>query len=627
MILLSSCNLSIKVDTGDLAYQLKHYGLAADLYAEEYEKASDNNAKAYAASMASKSFMKVNDLKSAFDWIVTRMQVDRSAEDLDNLAALALAQEDFLLAEKAYQQLYKSTSNKNYLSQVGYIKALKYDKKIFNVESTSYNSEYSDYSPQLFESNYITFTSERASDISEIDTYTGRHTSDIYLVGKKNLTPFTFDQPINSSAAEGHAAFNQTFDEVYFTRCEIITERNLYCRIYQSRRQLGNWSEPQPIIFFQESVNVGHPAYLESDSLLIFSAKNDDNHQLYSSRKMDNGWTLPEMMPSKISTPYNEKFPVIDGDTLYYSSDRFPGFGGLDIYKSYIDQSGYWTDPEVLAAPYNSGADDFGYCVLERFAKEDNRIKSVLISSNRVGTRGLDDIFEITTYRTFDDSIEDDEEIDSGDHSIYLAISTRDSISREPISCTLSLKSNQSTITATTSVSGRYIKTIERLKGDVNISTDSDGYYNKDIMITIPSLNDLSADTTINVTILLEKVEIGTEIVLENIYYDYDKSDIRKDAEPSLNELVVLLEANPKIKIELASHTDCRGEDAYNQDLSTRRASSARGYMIQNGISASRIISKGYGATNPVNNCSCDDCTDEDHQQNRRTSFKVLSVN
>ena len=123
--------------------------------------------------------------------------------------------------------------------------------------------------------------------------------------------------------------------------------------------------------------------------------------------------------------------------------------------------------------------------------------------------------------------------------------------------------------------------------------------------------------------IVLDKVFKNKEITLENIYYDYDKWNIRPDAEPSLNQLVKILNENPSIRIELASHTDCRGDSDYNGSLSAKRAQSAVYYLMQNGIDASRLDARGYGEERPAINCVCDDCTEDEHQANRRTTFTI----
>jgi peptidoglycan-associated lipoprotein len=126
------------------------------------------------------------------------------------------------------------------------------------------------------------------------------------------------------------------------------------------------------------------------------------------------------------------------------------------------------------------------------------------------------------------------------------------------------------------------------------------------------------------VEITLDKIFKNKEIALENIYYDLDKWDIRADAQPTLNKLAETLIQNPQVKIQLSSHTDCRGNDAYNGTLSQKRAESAVNYLISRGLDPVRLIAKGYGETQPAMSCDCKKCSEDEHQANRRTTFKVL---
>jgi outer membrane protein OmpA-like peptidoglycan-associated protein len=127
------------------------------------------------------------------------------------------------------------------------------------------------------------------------------------------------------------------------------------------------------------------------------------------------------------------------------------------------------------------------------------------------------------------------------------------------------------------------------------------------------------------VVVILDKIFPEKEIVLEDIYYDYDKANIRADAIPKLDVLLKILNDNENIRIQLSSHTDCRGEDDYNIDLSQRRAQSVVDYLIESGIDAEVLVAKGYGETSPAVDCDCSNCTEEEHQKNRRTTFKILS--
>jgi len=158
-----------------------------------------------------------------------------------------------------------------------------------------------------------------------------------------------------------------------------------------------------------------------------------------------------------------------------------------------------------------------------------------------------------------------------------------------------------------------------------DISITKDGYFNKIVELELENIQEkASEDTTINIEILMDKIFVGKEIVLENIYYDFDKSTIRKDAIPALDELSSMLRNNPDINIELSAHTDCIGTAFYNINLSQSRALSVTTYLIDEGISKDRLVAKGYGKSKPAVDCKCDDCTEDQHQTNRRTAFKII---
>ena len=136
--------------------------------------------------------------------------------------------------------------------------------------------------------------------------------------------------------------------------------------------------------------------------------------------------------------------------------------------------------------------------------------------------------------------------------------------------------------------------------------------------------NPVKPITTINQIMELDPIFRNKEIVLENIFYDYDQWAIREDAKPSLKNLSTILKNNPSIRIQLSSYTDCRGTDEYNLDLSQKRAQAAIDYLMTEGISAKRLVAQGFGESNLSVNCVCEECTEEQHQENRRTTFKII---
>ena len=159
--------------------------------------------------------------------------------------------------------------------------------------------------------------------------------------------------------------------------------------------------------------------------------------------------------------------------------------------------------------------------------------------------------------------------------------------------------------------------------GSYTIRAAKEQYLSASLDFT-PTKLPTKGEKTYNVNLLLEKIYIDREVVLKNIFYDYEQSFIRDDAKPSLNELSSLLKDNPNIKIQLLSHTDCRGEDDFNQNLSQARAKAAVDYLVSTGITLDRMLANGLGETRPAINCYCETCSEDEHQENRRTSFKII---
>jgi outer membrane protein OmpA-like peptidoglycan-associated protein len=143
-------------------------------------------------------------------------------------------------------------------------------------------------------------------------------------------------------------------------------------------------------------------------------------------------------------------------------------------------------------------------------------------------------------------------------------------------------------------------------------------------MATFELNTELSTDSLISLSYMLDKKEIGTDLGPFMIYYNFDKYDIREDAKVELDKIVKIMNENPEVKIELGSHTDCRGSSSYNMKLSKKRAKSAATYIAERITNSERITSKGYGETTAVNDCKCSQCSKDEHQMNRRTEFIII---
>lgn len=639
LFFISACAINKGIKDGAHAYQLKQYSVAIDMLVDEFASEKNENKKAEIAFLIADSYQKKNDYSNAVDWFSTSLGLYDRLETLHALAFAFKKTEQYSKAANAFAMLYEESDDKEkYRRELQICKEVSSwkeedNKFIYRINSSILNSASSDYGVSKYKDDQILFVSDRESEFNDTEyKWTGNAFSDLYVSDLNGRYVESFDAPINSDNNEGPPCFNATYDEIFFTRCVAESLRNSHCRLFYSYFINEEWTEPLPLNFFDENVNYGNPTLLLNDSILVFSANVADNHDLYYAERQEGGWSEATPMPDYLNTDGNEMFPSSDGDTLYYSSDMLIGLGGLDIFKTYIMPNGKFSQPVNMSVPLNSGYDDFSYIVTER---EDSYFKG-FFSSNR-GASGTDDIFRyqasLNLAKKEKEEAEKNKEEEPTDLTeIYLALKVVSketaTSSKGPLgNATLEIQNGNSSSKESADDSGRYITTVNR-KDVLVIKASSESYYANTITINIadeiPDEYNKSS-YTINKTIELEPIVVGEEIVLENIYYDYEKWNIRADAEPSLNALADKLRDNPSIRIQLSSHTDCRGDIDYNQELSQKRAQSAVDYIIGKGISSQRIVAKGYGESNLAVTCSnCDDCSEDEHQQNRRTTFKVL---
>jgi outer membrane protein OmpA-like peptidoglycan-associated protein len=324
----------------------------------------------------------------------------------------------------------------------------------------------------------------------------------------------------------------------------------------------------------------------------VMTVKNDSSIQ----------WSAPENLGDVINTAGNEMFPYVHKDgTMYFSSDAHNTLGGLDIFSS-VFENGKWSSPENLNYPINSSKDDFAFVL-----NDDN--KTGYISSNR---NDLDKIYEI--------SLPDPVFILKGIVSDKNTGAVIENASVEMLN-----KKSGSKEMLFTNKKGEYQAKL-KAETSYSIQAEKEGYLkpNPQEVTTVGK----KRSETFKADFKLEKLVLDKPIAIENIYYDLDKWDIRKDAALELDKFVILLNNNPQIIVELSSHTDSRADDNYNQVLSEKRARAAVKYVIKKGVSPNRLKWKGYGESQLVNRCSNGvDCFEEEHQQNRRTEFKITKLN
>jgi outer membrane protein OmpA-like peptidoglycan-associated protein/tetratricopeptide (TPR) repeat protein len=512
------------------------------------------------------------------------------------------------------------------------------------IGEVSFTDEFSDFSPVYYKDG-IVFCSDRSKPEKpeQVSAWTGRSYFDLYYteyaestiepatsaksgpmgetgVIKKAgyLPPALFAPELNSNYNEGPACFSKDGNTIYFTRnlvdkkqAAVAGEKDInHLQIYRSVLGEIGWSAPELLSFNNKQVSVGHPALSKDEKRIYFISDKEGGFggtDIYYSDYQDGKWSEPVNAGEIVNTAANEMFPVINVDNkgnerLYFSTDGGYGMGGLDIYAADISCN-VLSKPVHLRAPINSPADDFGLVL-----KPDGL--TGMMSTNRGSANGVDKLVTVKKYIP----------------EFFVEVTVYKKGTRTPLSnamIDLTDLVHKGKTALATDPSGKIITRMQS-NSELLVKVKKDNYYAASGYID--NIGRVFSDT-LRLALELDPIIINKPVRLDNIYYDYDKWAIREDARPSLDKLVQLLKENPGIHIELSSHTDSRGKDAYNQKLSQKRAQSAVDYIISQQISPERIYAKGYGESKLLNKCKNGvKCTEDEHQLNRRTEFKVVKV-
>lgn len=356
--------------------------------------------------------------------------------------------------------------------------------------------------------------------------------------------------------------------------------------------------------------SVGH-ASLSSDGRVLYFASDMPGGiggvDIWCSFLENDGkWGTPQNLGSAVNSVGDELFPTIHGDKLYYSSNGFAGMGGLDVYVA-TGKGNQFVGRQNLKYPINTASDDFSFVVI----KSKGTTRSGYLSSNRLGGAGGDDIYSFNdvptpvNIRLVGTTVNKNTNALLPEAAVYLFDKDNTLVSRK-------LSDDRGAFAFDISADKSY-----------SIRAEKTGFHED--MVLVDAVHPIK-DTTLSVVLRLQPVsKPGDKFVLENIYYDFDKYNIRKDASIILNGLVRTLRDNPTLRIELSSHTDSRGSDRYNESLSQKRAQSAVDYLVSQGIDRNRLKAKGYGEKRLVNHCSNGvSCSAAEHQANRRTEIEIL---
>lgn len=642
-LLIVGCTTTEKIVDGRSAYERKRYAQAIQYLLPEYEGARNTIVKRELAYMLGDSYDHIGFYGDAQKWFFQAYDMEYGLEALLKYADMSSKIGQYGEAGAAYQLLADETNNldrfQKFILAANQAQEWKSQSdeednlKVVNMQAL--NSPKSDVLNQVYGADYLMFSSDR--DDSEGRNYyawTGHKFYDIYESLNREINSFD-EFLVNTGLHESDGTYDASRQLFVFTRCEAQgSEYDVYCKImYTRKNEDGVWANPEPMPFTASNVNFMHPFVTPAGDRVYFASDIDKNargYDLFYTEWTGEEWSEPEILNvSDINTESNELYPSVYKDTLYFSSDR-PGMGGLDIYKTY-EVNGRYVYAQNLLPPINSSYDDFKFLPFE--PNRDDVYNTAYFSSNRPGGAGSDDIYMFYHERTepLEPVIEQPDELYTYTLNIRTVTRREDpqtsEILRFPLEDSEIRVQGAHDTTMTSDMNGEtIIKGFRR--APLNVAFTKSGFFTYKENL---SLDKLSAPDTIGNEIvyrysrLMDPIVRNKEIVLENIYYDYDRWNIRPDARPILDSLANLILDNPEInRIELTSHTDCRGTDEYNEDLSQKRAESAVEYLVRAGISVDRLSARGYGESQPVADCECESCTEEEHQANRRTAFRIL---
>ena len=494
-----------------------------------------------------------------------------------------------------------------------------------------FNSTRSDFCPVYGNSDYRTLylSSSRKEAKGESNSrITGLKNNDFFLARKNENGIWQkaekIDSKINTPYDEGAGSVTSNGDKMYYTSCTADSMKSSTAVIFVSPRADGGWGEGKRFMVTRDSLAMSaHPAISPSGEFLYFVSDmpgGKGGKDIWRARMRGDQADYVENLGSEINTAGDEMFPYVRNDsTIYFSSDGHPGMGGLDIFKASLNsQTGKW-EVVNMKSPINSNGDDFGIAF-------EGKKEIGFFSSNRGDARGWDHIYAFE-YPYAKVALEG-YIVDKDDEFIKNA--------------TINIVGNDGTNAKVQGkTDGTYRLELERGK-DYVLMAKAEGYLNTKMILKTA---DLEKDTLYYVDFVLPA--INKPVILENIFYDFNKATLRPD---SKKELVNLLKLNPNVTIELSAHTDRIGSDEYNKKLSLQRAESVVNYLVSQGIVKDRMTPAGYGKSQPkevtksivkqypflkegdiLNEQFIEALPKEQQaicdQINRRTQFKVLSVN
>lgn len=518
---------------------------------------------------------------------------------------------DIDLARKIAIEFNTRFQKKHFIAKLDTAESMKLFDPVYFEKSVPFNSADNEYGSITYYDNYKFINSDLSYDrtntiksfspylVDFSDTARGKRPKYIPLLTK---SPNQYDVISHYDAVE---------DKIYITRTTLGANNQLNSKILIASVD-DNFSvvNVQEFLYNSPLYSAGQACVSQDGEILYFVSDKPGGQggaDIYRCMKLEDGsWGFPINIGPNVNTSGDELYPYISphGSTLYFSSTGHSIMGGLDINKAEKTRSHSFRKPENLGIPFNSEADDFGIVFSDDYGTEG------FFSSNRKFSRGGVDIYSFSyeNNKVCKDPVKNFK-------MIAVDKKTRARIPNVRLKMTVKLD-------------GRVYEDISDANGEVHLLVEGCNDFDVEATHDI-YLNNLFYYDGFKKTVVIEliKKELNNIIGLEKIFYEYGKFDIPVSSIPQLNKLAILLTKNTDVKIELSSHTDSRGDAEFNQKLSQKRAEQIVNHLVKSGVSPSQLVAQGYGETQIINECGNDvQCTEEQHEKNRRTEFKILEI-
>ena len=501
----------------------------------------------------------------------------------------------------------------------------------FRLNNASINTENSEYGTALYGDKIVFAGATDARKAKHgVSQWTGESFYDLYEAehfDQKLGNRKPFSSSVNTQFNESTPVFTKDGNTMYFTRNNYVNkklgsdiENTILLKILRATKDKnGNWGDIVEVPFNSDQYNVAHPALSPDEKYLYFASDmpgSFGNSDIFRVEILgDNQYGTPENLGNIINTAGRESFPYISKDNvLYYSSDGIPGLGGLDIFAVKFNADGSTSKPVNIGMPGNSADDDFCFVF-----NSDSKIG--FLTSNRPGGKGKDDIYSFHEDKPLLFSCQ------KNIKGIVKDAKTKAIIANAKV--ILSDKVMKEVSTDLSKTDGTF--TFEKVNCNDShyyLRGEKEKYETAEMNVTVGK-DEVVYEILLNPRqVAIEKgMDLAKVFEIKEIKFDYNKANIRPDAEVELTKIVEVMREYPKMKIDIRSHTDSRGADSYNLKLSDRRAKATLEWIVKQGIDRKRLKAKGYGETRLVNGCSNGvPCTEEEHQENRRSEFIVVAM-